>query len=86
MSSRRKNLAKSRSRQLDLEQICQFLEYIRAMTVSLLIISVLGFIFSPRIPESNVIYSIIILLNAVILVTSLVIPKFLLKHHISITN
>ncbi len=79
MSSRRKNTVRKEHAEIDLCQVVKFLRLIGVMVGALLLVAIVGFIFSDKTPETNVVYAIVISVNSVVTLVSLLIPIYFEK-------
>ena len=79
MSLRRKNINEGRREQIDLCQLSKFLRIIGVMIGALLIMTVILFVFSSKAPETNVVYTIIIVINGIVTLVSLLVPTYFEK-------
>ena len=79
MSPRRKGVRNNHEKGLDLKVIIKYLKIIAAMAGALLIVGVIGFIFSDKGPETNVVYALIIGFNLLVVLGVLIIPRIFSK-------
>lgn len=79
MSLRGKNINEGRREQIDLCKVSKFLRIIGVMIGALLIMTIILFVFSSKTPETNVVYTVIIVINGSVTLVSLLVPMYFEK-------